>query len=94
MMKLVLSVCSVLSLTSTVASRTEVKGIKLSDLLITRKYNSTAKYKSDKKSDNNEETENKVTNGTDISGQNVTKLTFGEMVTIYHDIWNTMLIGK
>ena len=26
-------------------------------------------------------------------GDNVTSLTFGEMVTIYHDIWNTMLIG-
>ena len=26
-------------------------------------------------------------------GENVTRLTFGEMVTIYHDIWNTMLIG-
>ena len=25
--------------------------------------------------------------------ENVTRLTFGEMVTIYHDIWNTMLIG-
>ena len=23
----------------------------------------------------------------------MTSLTFGEMVTIYHDIWNTMLIG-
>ena len=26
--------------------------------------------------------------------QNFTKLTFREMVTIYHDIWNTILIGK
>ena len=93
-------VSTVLLLTTTVATKTNVRGVKLSDLLITRRYNSTAqnalKYKSEEESDDNDEEniDDNVQNATNIIGQNITKLTFGEMVTIYHDIWNTMLIGK
>ena len=32
--------------------------------------------------------------GADVTEGYNTTLTFGEMVAIYHDIWNTMLIGS
>ena len=32
--------------------------------------------------------------GSDVTEGYNTTLTFGEMVAIYHDIWNTMLIGS
>ena len=44
-----------------------------------------------KKSENDEALSDQETL---VVSQNFTKLTFDEMVTIYHDIWNTMLIGK
>ena len=93
-------ISTVLLLTTTVATRTDVRGIKLSDLLITRRYNSSAqnalKPKSYEESDNNrnEDSDQNNKNNSVDNIQNKTKLTFGEMVTIYHDIWNTMLIGK